>query len=75
MNYCPVIFFNYCPVTDRQTDRRTDRQTESDAYEPTVQCAQVGSKTTYALKTPHLIFLRHIPEFLLWQVQVNGMSQ
>ncbi len=25
------------------TDRRTDRRTESDAYEPTVQCAQVGS--------------------------------
>ena len=24
--------------------RRTDRQTESDAYEPTVQCAHVGSK-------------------------------
>ena len=31
---------NYCPVTDGQTDRRT----ESDAYEPTVQHAQVGSK-------------------------------
>ena len=28
----------------RQTDGQTDRQTESDAYEPTVQCAQVGSK-------------------------------
>ena len=27
--------------------RRTDRQTESDAYEPTVQCAQVGSKTMF----------------------------
>ncbi len=25
--------------------RQTDGQTESDAYEPTVQCAQVGSKT------------------------------
>ena len=33
---------NYYPVTDR----RTDRQTESDAYEPTVQYAQVGSKRT-----------------------------
>ncbi len=31
--------------TDRQTDGRTDRQTESDAYEPTVQIAQVGSKS------------------------------
>ncbi len=30
--------------TDRQTDGQTDRQTESDAYEPTVQFAQVGSK-------------------------------
>ncbi len=29
----------------RTTDyRQTDRQTESDAYEPTVQFAQVGSK-------------------------------
>ncbi len=28
------------------TDRQTDRQTESDAYEPTVQIAQVGSKIT-----------------------------
>ena len=26
-------------------DRRTDGRTESDAYEPTVQYAQVGSKT------------------------------
>ena len=34
MNYCPVIFFQ----------SQTDRQTESDACEPTVQCAQVGSK-------------------------------
>ncbi len=38
---------NYYPVTDGQTDgqtdRQTDRQTESDAYEPTVQYAQVGS--------------------------------
>ena len=31
---------DYYPVTDG----RTDRQTESDAYEPTVQYAQVGSK-------------------------------
>ncbi len=38
MNYCLVIFG---PV---QTDRQTDGQTESDAYEPTVQSAQVGSK-------------------------------
>ncbi len=36
---------NYYPVTDRQTDGRTDRRTESDAYEPTAQYAQVGSKT------------------------------
>ncbi len=27
-----------------RTDGQTDRQTESDAYEPTVQFAQVGSK-------------------------------
>ena len=27
-----------------RTDRQTDGQTESDAYEPTVQSAQVGSK-------------------------------
>ncbi len=30
--------------SDRRTDRRTEGQTESDAYEPTVQYAQVGSK-------------------------------
>ncbi len=36
---------NYYPVTDGQTDR----QTESDAYEPTVQYAQVGSKTIIIL--------------------------
>ncbi len=35
---------NYYPVTDRQTDGQTDRRTESDAYEPAVQYAQVGSK-------------------------------
>ncbi len=37
----PITFrdMNYYPVTDG----RTDRQTESDAYEPTVQYAQVGS--------------------------------
>ncbi len=35
MNYCPVFL-----VQSGQTDRRT----ESDAYEPTVQSAQVGSK-------------------------------
>ena len=33
---------NYYPVTDGQTDGRT----ESDAYEPTVKYAQVGSKIT-----------------------------
>ena len=31
---------NFCLVTDR----RTDRETESDAYEPTVQCAQMAKK-------------------------------
>ena len=40
MNFFPVWFL----VQSRQTDRQTDRQTESDAYEPTVQIAQVGSK-------------------------------
>ncbi len=38
---------NFCPVTDRQTDR----QTESDAYEPSVQCAQVGSMKTVTFKS------------------------
>ncbi len=33
---------NFYPVTVRRTDGRT----ESDAYESTVQYAQVGSKTT-----------------------------
>ncbi len=40
---------NYYPVTDGRTDGRTDRQTESDAYESTVQCAQVGSKIVWHL--------------------------
>ncbi len=31
-------------VQSIRTDGRTDRQTESDAYEPTVKNAQVGSK-------------------------------
>ncbi len=33
---------DYRQTTDRQTDYR--KQTETDAYEPTVQVAQVGSK-------------------------------
>ncbi len=41
---------NYYPVTDGQTDGQTDRRTESDAYEPTVQYAQVGSKITKGLR-------------------------
>ena len=36
---------NYYPVTDRRTDRRT----ESDAYEPIVQYAQVGSNIVVCL--------------------------
>ena len=43
-NYNTFRDMNYYPVTDGRTDRRTDRRTESDAYEPTVQLAQVGSK-------------------------------
>ena len=35
-DYLPIL--NFC-------HRQTDRQTESDAYEPTVQLAQVGSKS------------------------------
>ncbi len=38
MNYYPVLYELL------SSDRQTDRQTESDAYEPTVQYAQVGSK-------------------------------
>ena len=42
MNYFLQLFsMTFGPV------RTTDRQTESDAYEPTVQTAQVGSKTMY----------------------------
>ena len=37
-NYNTFRDMNYCPVG------QTDRRTESDAYEPTVQSAQVGSK-------------------------------
>ena len=46
MNYCSVWISVKARKTDRQTDGQTNRQTESDAYEPTVQYAQVGSKKT-----------------------------
>ncbi len=46
MNYYPVWIL----VKSGQTDGRTDRRTESDAYEPTVQSAQVGSKSLLKLK-------------------------
>ncbi len=44
MNYFLVNYFlvNYFLV-------QTDRQTESDAYEPTVQVAQVGSMNSVTL--------------------------
>ncbi len=42
MNYFLVTFGKV------QTDRQTDRQTGSDAYEPTVQIAQVGSKMRHS---------------------------
>ncbi len=58
MNYYPVWFL----VKSTQTDGQTDGQTESDAYEPIVQNAQVGSKkmytgywTTDLLITAHLL--------------------
>ncbi len=37
---------NYYPVFWSSPYGQTDRRTESDTYEPTVQNAQVGSKTT-----------------------------
>ena len=46
MNYFPLFSVKSGQTdgqTDRRTDRQTDRQTESDAYEPPVQLAQVGS--------------------------------
>ena len=43
---------NYYPVTDGRTDRWTD----SDAYEPTVQYAQEGSKN----------HIRHSPTIHIW---------
>ncbi len=39
-----IIFPYFWSSPDGRTDRRPDGQTESDAYEPTVQFAQVGSK-------------------------------
>ncbi len=51
MNYF-LLFSVKSRQTDRQTtDRQADRQTESDAYEPTAQGAQVGSKR---IKFKHL---------------------
>ena len=40
---------NYCLVRLVKS-RQTDGQTQSDAYEPTVQYAQVGSKTKIGLQ-------------------------
>ena len=50
MIYCPVFL-----VKSGRTDRQTDRRTESDAYEPTVQSAQVGSKTKKRNSCPFLV--------------------
>ena len=51
MNYCSGI-----SVKSRQTDRRT----ESDAYEPTVQYAQVGSKMQLDVDvSPPATFVHH----------------
>ena len=44
MNYCPVSIIVQSEIGQVRTDKRTDRRTESDAYEPTVQSARVGSK-------------------------------
>ena len=60
----------YCPVwilvqSGQTTDRQTDRRTESDAYEPTVQNAQVGSKNEFGMGFK---FTVHI------QVKVNVYS-
>ncbi len=52
-------------------DRQTDRQTESDAYEPTVQSAQVGSKTAlvYSLLTRLVNFIICEPQWTLYRVK------
>ncbi len=42
-------------ATDRQTDRQTDRRTQSDAYEPTVQDAQVGSNTLHSMGSAFML--------------------
>ncbi len=55
-------------VTDRRTDGQTDRQTESDAYEPTVQFAQVGSKMA-----PSFILAMSSTKFV-YQAQTNNFS-
>ncbi len=43
-SYNTFRVMNYFPVWFLVKSRQTDRQTESDAYEPTVRVAQVGSK-------------------------------
>ncbi len=48
---------NYCPVWILVKSGQTDRQTESDAYEPTMQNAQVGSKTIGQTPTCLLVLL------------------
>ncbi len=61
---------NYCPVTDGQTDGRT----ESDAYEPTVQHAQVGSKSNVINYREDILVLVLIDFFVYW-VYTKSTSQ
>ena len=47
---------------------QTDRQTESDAYEPTVQVAQVGSKVAQVGSKIHtFLFIRFLHESETWK--------
>ncbi len=53
MNYFLLFLVQYRQSTEYR--QSTDRQTESDAYEPTVQFAQVGSKK-WMLLLSHIIY-------------------
>ncbi len=48
-----------------QTDGRTDRQMQSDAYDPTVQIAQVGSKS-YIYNKFTCLKADTINSFIIW---------
>ena len=65
---------NYCPVNFRLVIlSQTDRQRESDAYEPTMHGAQVGSKIVFDSKKGNLLNMEKI--LFKQLIQVGSIMQ